>query len=441
MKRDREGMRPYDIIVKKRDGREHTDEEIHFLIHSYTNDEIPDYQMSAWLMAVFLNGLSEQETLHLTKAMLDSGKTLDLSSISGPKVDKHSTGGVGDKISLILAPAAAACGVFVPMTSGRGLGFSGGTLDKLESIPGYNVNLTEKQFVDILYRVGFAMSGQTKELAPADKKLYALRDVTGTVENISLITSSILSKKLAENADSIVFDVKFGSGAFMKTKQDAIKLANSLIDVTKKMGKEAYCVLSSMDQPLGKAVGNWLEVVESIECLRGRGQKDLVELTAALGGYMLLAGSIVSSSAEGEKRIRESIAGGAAFDRFLESVKAQGGDAEAVLHPEKIQPSRHTADVVSRNEGYVNRMQCDKIGSAAVLLGAGRFSKEDSIDPITGIMLRRKIGDFVNKNETLATLHYSRSKYLQEALQLVEDSYIIEDDLASSFQLIHEILH
>jgi len=434
-------MRPYDIIVKKRDGGEHRQEEIHFLINSYTKDEMPDYQMSAWLMAVFLNGLSEQETLHLTEAMLSSGTTLDLSSISGPKVDKHSTGGVGDKISLILAPAASACGVFVPMTSGRGLGFSGGTLDKLESIPGYTVNLSKEQFIDILNRVGFAMTGQTKDLAPADKKLYALRDVTGTVENISLITSSILSKKLAENADSIVFDVKFGSGAFMKTKQDAVKLASSLINVSKKMGKEAYCVLSSMDQPLGKAVGNWLEVVESIECLRGRGEEDLMELTAVLGGYMLIAGGIVASRTEGENRIRESIAGGEAFDRFLESVKAQGGDVEAVLHPERIEPARYTTDVTSRYDGYINRMQCDKIGSAAVLLGAGRFSKEDTIDPVTGIMLRKKIGDFVRKNETLAILHYNKSEYLQEALRLVEDSYFIEDDLTSSFQLIHEIIH
>jgi len=433
-------MRAYDIIVKKRDGEEHTEEEIVFLVHSYTKGEIPDYQISAWLMAVFLNGLNERETFYLTKAMLKSGKTLDLGSIGSPKVDKHSTGGVGDKISLILAPAAAACGVIVPMTSGRGLGFSGGTLDKLESIPGYNVNLTERQFIDTLEKVGFAMTGQTDDIAPADKKLYALRDVTGTVENIALITSSILSKKLAEGADSIVFDVKFGNGAFMKRKEDGLKLARSLNSTARELGKKAVCVLTSMDQPLGRAVGNRLEVVESLDVMRGVEHRDLVEVTAVLGGYMLLEGGLVRNHEEGALKIREKIENGEALARFVKSVETQGGDVEAVLHTEKLEMAHNRMDVISQRDGYVNRIDTKKIGTAAVFLGAGRFAKEDSIDPAAGIFIHRKIGDYVKKGEPLATLYYNQTVYLQQAVRHVEESYSVENRLTSTFQLIHEVI-
>jgi pyrimidine-nucleoside phosphorylase len=433
-------MRPCDIIVKKRDGKNHTEEEINYLIEGYTNGAVPDYQMSAWLMASFLNGLNEEETYYLTRAMLLSGKTIDLGFIDKPKVDKHSTGGVGDKISLILAPAVAACGVLVPMTSGRGLGFSGGTLDKLESIPGYDVDLSEAEFVEFLQKVGFAMTGQTDEIAPADKKLYALRDVTGTVENISLITSSILSKKLAEGADSIVFDVKFGSGAFMKSKEDATKLAHNLTATAKKMGKKAICVLTSMDQPLGRAVGNTLEVIESIECLTGAGQSDLMDVTSILGAYMLLAGEVVESVEEGEKKIREKIKNGEAFNRFIESVRIQGGNVEAVLHPEKFQSAQHSLDIISYQSGFVTTINTESIGTASMYLGAGRLSKEDFIDHSAGIIIYKKIGDFIKPKEKLATLYYNRTEYLNQTVRLVEEAYTVEKSKASNFRLIHEVI-
>jgi len=433
-------FRPYDIIVKKRNGSGHTPEEIQYLIHHYTKGDIPDYQISAWLMALFLNGLNEDETFYLTKAMLESGKIIDLSFIDKPKIDKHSTGGVGDKISLMLAPAVAACGVVVPMTSGRGLGFTGGTLDKLESIPGYNVNLTEEEFISILQKVGFAMTGQTESIAPADKKLYALRDVTGTIENISLITSSILSKKLAEGADSIIMDIKFGSGAFMKTKEKALQLAHTLSAITKKMGKKAVCVLTSMDEPLGRAVGNSLEVIESIECMRGSEYKDLIAVTSILGGYMLLTGGIVSTIQEGEIKIREKLKNGEAFDRFIKSIKAQGGDDELIMDTNKFESARYSIEILSQKSGFVNIMNTEYIGTAAVYLGAGRFSKEDSIDYSAGIIIHKKIGDFVKTKEKLVTLYYNNAKYLNQAIDLVEKAYTIEDDNNSQFQLIHEVI-
>jgi len=433
-------MRPYDIIVKKRDGKTHTYEEIKYLVDGYTKGEIPDYQVSSWLMASFLNGLNEDETYYLTKAMLLSGKTVDLSFIDKPKVDKHSTGGVGDKISLILAPAVAACGVIVPMTSGRGLGFSGGTLDKLCSIPGYNINLTEKEFLTICNKVGFAMTGQTKDIAPADKKLYELRDVTATVESIPLITSSILSKKFAEGTNSVVMDVKFGSGAFMKTKQRAISLSNSIVNTANKMDKKVICVLTSMDQPLGRAVGNSIEVIESVNCLKGKCYPDIIEVTKVLGGYMLLLAGIVKTVENGKDRIEEKINNGEAFDKFIESVKAQGGNVKSILNLDSVPKAKCTYDVISKKNGYIISINTEHIGTSALFLGAGRFKKEDNIDYTSGILVNKKIGEYVKKGESLATLFYNTDINLQKAVELIEKAYTVENYKPVHFQLIHDII-
>jgi len=379
--------RPYDIITAKRDGRAHSRDEIAYFITEYTKGGIPDYQVSAWLMACFLNGLNEEETYYLTDAMLHSGSIIDLSSIEKPKVDKHSTGGVGDKVSLILAPAVAANGVAVPMTSGRGLGFSGGTLDKLESIPGFNVNLSEDEFVRVLDEVGYAMIGQTETLAPADKKLYALRDVTGTVENTALITASILSKKIAEGADSVVMDVKSGSGAFMKSLEQSRKLARSLMKTADLLGKRVTCIISSMDQPLGRTVGHSLEVIESVECLRGGGPEDLVDLVTLLGGHMLMHARLVDDVETGREKIRNKLNSGEALERFLHSVRRQAGDVRAIEDTRKLPHARFSEEVSADRDGYVCAINTELIGTAATFIGAGRFKKEDSIDPATGMAI------------------------------------------------------
>jgi len=433
-------MRTYDLIVKKRDGGEHTSQEIEFFIKGVTSGEIPDYHISAWLMAAFLRGLSREETNHLTRAMLYSGKILNLSEIDKPKVDKHSTGGVGDKISLLLAPAVSACGVAVPMTSGRGLGFTGGTLDKLESIPGYRIDLGEDEFLRVLKKVGFAMTGQTTAIAPADKKLYAIRDVTGTVENIPLITSSILSKKLAEGADAFVFDVKFGSGAFMKTKELAKELSRMLFDTVTMMGRRAVCVLSSMEQPLGKAVGNSLEVREAIDCMKGEGEEDVLLLTETLGSYMLILAGKVQNLSEGKKLIHQVLHNGEAFEKFKQSVIEQGGDVRSIDEPQRLPNSKNREHIICPNSGYISAIDTEKVGTAAVYLGAGRFTKDDSIDYSAGIIVHRKIGDRVNKGEKLCTLYYNRKEHLKQAAGLVLEAYIISKNKPPPFKLIHEVI-
>jgi pyrimidine-nucleoside phosphorylase len=432
-------FRPYDIIIAKRDGRVHSRDEISFFISEYTKGRIPDYQVSAWLMACFLNGLDEQETFFLTDAMLHSGNIIDLSSLKGPKVDKHSTGGVGDKVSLVLAPAVAACGVAVPMTSGRGLGFSGGTLDKLEAIPGFNVNLTEKEFVRVLEEVGYAMIGQTDTLAPADRMLYSLRDVTGTVENTSLITASILSKKIAEGADSIVMDVKTGSGAFMKTLDGSRELAVSLKKTAELMEKKVSCVISNMDQPLGRAVGNSLEVVESVESLRGEGPEDLHELVIMLGGYMLLHAHLVNDLETGREKIEGTLKDGSALERFMHSVRRQGGDVHCVEDTTRLPAARFRKDVHTEKSGFVSSIHTELIGTASVLLGAGRFMKDDPIDPAAGMTVHRKIGDRVRSGDSLVTLHYNRVDGLQRAEELVVQAYEIGPREPSKFNLILEV--
>jgi pyrimidine-nucleoside phosphorylase len=424
----------------KRDGGKHSREEIEFFVRGITDGDIPDYQVSAWLMACFLNGLDEDETLYLTDAMLHSGTTFDLSSIDKPKVDKHSTGGVGDKVSLVLAPAVAACGVAVPMTSGRGLGFSGGTLDKLESIPGFNVNLTQEEFVDVLRDVGFSMIGQTENLAPADKKLYALRDVTGTVENRALITASILSKKIAEGADSIVMDVKSGSGAFMKTLDESRMLARSLATTASKLGKKLTCVISNMDQPLGNAVGNSLEVIESIECLKGDGPQDLVDLVALLGGYMLVHAGVARSAEKGGDLIRRKLKNGEALERFKHSVNRQGGDVESVDNMQRLPHAQSSIDITADRSGYVEAMNAELMGVAAIYIGAGRFKKEDTIDTSTGIIVHKKIGDRVENGVPLATLHFNSRVGVEKASELVRAAYTIGDHKPHQFQLVHEVI-
>ena len=418
-------MRVVDLIRRKRDAAELLPEEIRYLIDGYTRGDIPDYQMSAWLMAAYLRGLNGAETAALTEAMLYSGKVLDFSDVPGRKVDKHSTGGVGDKTSLIIAPIVAAAGVRVPMISGRGLGHTGGTLDKLESIPGFSVNLSLAEFRRALETVGCALIGQTAEIAPADKKMYALRDVTGTVESRSLICASIMSKKLAEGIDALVLDVKVGSGAFLKTEADATLLAELMVETGRRMGKQVVALLTDMDQPLGRMAGNAMEVQESIEVLAGAGPADLRELCLVLAAWMLFLGERVKSVEEGKGVAAELIASGRAREKFREIVRQQGGDARVVDDPTLLKPAAHALDIVAATDGYVGATQCEQLGVAVVVLGGGREKKEDSVDPAVGLVFHKRIGDRIVRGEPLCTLHYNSDARLEEARRLVETAYII----------------
>lgn len=416
-------MRVADLIRRKRDGGELSADEISSLIVAYTRGEIPDYQMSAWLMAVVCRGMSRAEIAALTDAMLHSGQVLDLSDLPGKKVDKHSTGGVGDKTSLVIAPIAAAGGLCVPMISGRGLGHTGGTLDKLQSIPGFNVDLSLGEFRRVLGACGCGLIGQTAEIAPADKKLYALRDVTGTVESPALICSSIMSKKLAEGIDALVLDVKVGSGAFMKSEEDAAHLADLMVETGARMGKRVVALITDMDQPLGRAVGNSLEVIESIEILEGRGPVDLRELCLELAGWMFELGGCVASLAEGKDLAAKQIVSGRAKEKFREIVRLQGGDARVADAPERLPKAARTFEAVSGGDGYVAAIECEQIGVACLALGGGRAKKEDSIDPAVGLIIHKKVGDPVRKGEALCTLHYNDAARLAEARRLAETAY------------------
>lgn len=419
-------MRVVDLIRRKRDGAELLPEEIRNLIDDYTRGDIPDYQMAAWLMAAFLRGLNGAETAALTEAMLHSGQVLDFSDVAGRKVDKHSTGGVGDKTSLIIAPiVAAAGGVRVPMISGRGLGHTGGTLDKLEAIPGFSVNLSLAEFRRALEVVGCALIGQTAEIAPADKKMYALRDVTGTVESRSLICASIMSKKLAEGIDALVLDVKVGSGAFLKTEADATLLAELMVETGRRMGKQVVALLTDMDQPLGRMAGNAMEVRESIDVLSGAGPADLRELCLVLAAWMLFLGQRVKSVEEGKSLAAEMVASGRAREKFREIVRQQGGDARVIDDPEVLASAKHAVDVVAASDGFVGATQCEQLGVAVVVLGGGREKKEDSVDPAVGLVFHKKIGDAVRRGEALCTLHYNSDARLEEARRLVETAYTI----------------
>jgi pyrimidine-nucleoside phosphorylase len=434
-------FRAIDVIRTKRDGGELSRHEIESLINSYTRGDIPDYQVSAWLMAVVLRGMTRSETAALTDAMLHSGEILDLSSLPAKKVDKHSTGGVGDKASLVLAPLAAAAGVVVPMISGRGLGHTGGTLDKLEAIPGFNVNLPVDEFRRVLETCGCAMIGQTAEIAPADRKLYALRDVTGTVESPYLICASIMSKKLAEGIDALVLDVKTGSGAFMKSEEDAAFLAELMVETAERMGKHVVALITDMDQPLGCMIGNALEVVEAVEVLRGEGPEDLRQLCFELAGWMLHLGGAADTVVDGKKQSERLIASGKALDKFRQMVELQGGDPRAVDNPKILPQAQHTMTINSPKDGYLTSLQCEQVGTACVILGGGRERKEDSVDPAVGIVLHKKVGDVITVGEPLATIHYNAENRVGRAKQLLEQSYTIaESPPLEKRPLIHRVI-
>jgi len=435
-----QAIRAIDVIRKKRDGVELSRREIEGFVSAYTKGKIPDYQVSAWLMAVVLRGMTRPETAALTDAMLRSGEVLDLSSLPAKKVDKHSTGGVGDKTSLVLAPLAAAAGVTVPMISGRGLGHTGGTLDKLEAIPGFNVNLPVAEFRRVLESCGCAMIGQTAEIAPADRKLYALRDVTGTVESPYLICASIMSKKLAEGIDALVLDVKTGSGAFMKSEDDAVFLAELMVETGERMGKQVVALITDMDQPLGKMIGNALEVVEVVEVLRGRGPEDLRELCLELSGWMLHLGGVAKTVSEGKQQSAKLISSGKALEKFRQMVELQGGDPQVIVDLKKLPQAQHAMQVTSAKSGYVASMQCEQIGTACVILGGGRERKEDSVDPAVGIVLHKKVGDRVETGELLATIYYNAEAKAQRARQLIEESCEIGVAPPAKRPLVHRII-
>ncbi|MDO8548872.1 MAG: thymidine phosphorylase [Ignavibacteria bacterium] len=403
-------MNVVDIIRKKRDGYVLEKDEIDFLISGYTKNEIPDYQFSAFLMAAYLKGMNPKETSYLTNSMLHSGKILNLNSIPGIKIDKHSTGGVGDKTSLIIAPIATAAGIKVPMISGRGLGHTGGTLDKLESIPGIRTDLSIKEYKNILKKCGAVLIGQTKDIAPADKMIYALRDVTATVESIPLITASIMSKKLAEGIDGLVLDVKTGSGAFMKNEKDAVQLTNSLISTAKAFNKKVIAFITDMNQPLGNYIGNWLEVYESILILKGEKKNDLYDLCIKLAGAMIFLGGKSKSIEEGESIANEQIKNGKAFKKFLEIVKAQGGDVSYIRNPEKYPKASYNKIIKSTVNGYLKTVNTFELGMAAIELGAGRMKKEDKIDPTAGIIFNYKIGDKIENGNVLAEIFSNDKK-------------------------------
>ena len=420
-------FRMYDLIEKKKNGEELTKEEIEFIVQGYTDGSIYDYQMSAFLMAVYFQGMTKQETFELTMAMEASGDTLDLSEIKGVKVDKHSTGGVGDKTTLVLAPMIAALDVPVAKMSGRGLGHTGGTIDKLEAFPGFLTSLPEETFIQNVNEHKIAVAGQTKNLAPADKKIYALRDATACVNSIPLIASSIMSKKLASGADGICLDVKVGSGAFMKNEADAQCLAKTMVDIGASANKKVVAVLTNMDEPLGNAVGNTLEVMEAIDSLKGNGPKDLMEVVFALGSQMLLKAGRASSEEEANKLLQSTIDSGSAYDKFKEFVKIQGGNPEDVDHMESLLSAKVVSDVVALKDGYVAKIEAEQIGHASMIMGGGRASKEDDIDLSVGIILRKKVGDFVKANEPIATVYANDSSLCEKAKEEILDSYQFSD--------------
>jgi len=420
-------VRAVDVIVKKRGGGALTRDEIAFFVEGATAGTVPDYQTSALLMAVLLRGMTPEETAALTDAMVRSGVRLDLSDVPGVKVDKHSTGGVGDKTSLVLAPVAAACGVPVPMMSGRGLGHTGGTLDKLEAIPGFRVNLSLDEMRRVLATVGCVMIGQTKEIAPADKRLYALRDVTGTVESIPLISASIMSKKIAEGINALVLDVKTGSGAFMKTEADSRRLAESLVAIGNASGVRTEAVITAMDTPLGLAVGNALEVVECIDVLKGGGPADLVELCVELTARMLLLGRAASDRADAERRVREAIRSGAALAKFRQMVEVQGGDPTVVDDYGRLPAVRDRHPIAADRGGYLARLDAELVGRASVVLGAGRDKVEDAVDPAVGILLQAKPGDRVRAGQPILELHYRDRSRLESAVALASRAITIGD--------------
>ncbi|OOE04808.1 pyrimidine-nucleoside phosphorylase [Anoxybacillus kestanbolensis] len=403
-------MRMVDLIEKKRDGHALTKEEIQFIIEGYTKGDIPDYQMSALAMAIFFRGMNEEETAELTMAMVHSGDTIDLSKIEGIKVDKHSTGGVGDTTTLVLGPLVASVGVPVAKMSGRGLGHTGGTIDKLESVPGFHVEITNDEFIDLVNKNKIAVVGQSGNLTPADKKLYALRDVTATVNSIPLIASSIMSKKIAAGADAIVLDVKTGAGAFMKDLNDAKALAKAMVDIGNRVGRKTMAIISDMSQPLGYAIGNALEVKEAIDTLKGEGPEDLQELCLVLGSHMVYLAEKASSLEEARHMLEKAMKDGSALQTFKTFLAAQGGDASVVDDPSKLPQAKYIIELEAKEDGYVSEIVADAVGTAAMWLGAGRATKESTIDLAVGLVLRKKVGDAVKKGESLVTIYSNREQ-------------------------------
>ncbi|MEJ8544957.1 pyrimidine-nucleoside phosphorylase [Brevibacillus borstelensis] len=433
-------MRMVDIIAKKRDGLGLSSEEIQFLVRGYTDGSIPDYQMAAWAMAVLLRGMTPRETGDLTLAMAGSGEQLDLSSLKGIKVDKHSTGGVGDKTTLVVAPLVAAAGIPVAKMSGRGLGHSGGTIDKLESFAGFQVERTREQFLQQVREIGVSVIGQSGNLTPADKKLYALRDVTATVEAVPLIASSIMSKKIAAGADAILLDVKVGKGAFMKTLEQAETLASAMVQIGTQVGRKTVAVISDMNQPLGFAVGNALEVKEAIDTLAGRGPKDLTELALAIGAHMLVLGELAADVEEGRKRLEGIMRRGEAVEKLAQMIEAQGGNKEDVYNPDRLPKASLTAEVTASQDGYITAIDAETVGHASVVLGAGRLTKEMPIDLAVGIALTKKRGDQVRKGDVLATVHANDEKLLQQAVEELAGAYAYDSKSLNSQPLIYKII-
>lgn len=432
-------MRMTDILEKKKQGKKLSREEISFFIEGYTKGEIPDYQASAFTMAVMFQGLDKEETAILTDCMMHSGDVCDLSAVAGVKVDKHSTGGVGDKTSLVLGPLVAACGAKVAKMSGRGLGHTGGTLDKMESIPGLSVAVEREDFIRQVNDIGIAIIGQTGDLVPADKKLYALRDVTATVDSIPLIASSIMSKKLASGADTILLDVKFGSGAFMKTREDAETLAKTMVEIGRSLGRDTRAVLTDMEQPLGLAVGNTLEVLEAVNTLKGRGPKDLEELCVSLGAIMLEQAGIESDRERAKAMLCQKIASGEAFEKLKAMVRAQGGDAGYLDDPSRFTNVAPSFAVYAEDEGFVHTITALTVGEAAMHLGAGRATKEDTIDPAAGIVLEKKIGDFVRRGDVLATV-YTNKEDTDGIVKTLRAAFVIKDTPPVASPLIYKVI-
>ncbi|MCA9765690.1 MAG: pyrimidine-nucleoside phosphorylase [Carnobacterium sp.] len=431
-------MRIVDLIAKKQHGKSLTTEEINFMIEGFTTGEIPDYQMSAMAMAIYFQGMNDHERSDLTMSMVNSGETIDLSAIHGVKVDKHSTGGVGDTTTIVLAPLVASLGVPIAKMSGRGLGHTGGTIDKLEAIPGFTVELTQEKFIELVNKNKVAVVGQSGNLTPADKKLYALRDVTGTVESIPLIASSIMSKKIAAGADAIVLDVKIGAGAFMKTEEDARQLAHAMVKIGNLVGRQTMAVISDMSQPLGNAIGNALEIKEAIDTLEGHGPEDLVDLCLTLGSQMVHLAGIGSNLAEARLLLEENLTNGKALEKFKEFVASQGGDASVIDHPERLPQAAYQTEVLASRDGVLSQINADEIGIAAMMLGAGRANKESVIDLAVGLMLRKKVGDTVKKGESLVTIHSNQLDVTAVENKIQENIMISEK--AEPIQLIHEVI-
>ncbi len=432
--------RMYDLIEKKKRKGVLDEEELRFIVNGFTDGSIPDYQMSAFLMAVYFNGLNEKETFTLTMLMRDSGDVMDLSAISGVKVDKHSTGGVGDKVTLVLAPMIAALGIPMTKMSGRGLGHTGGTIDKLEAFPGFQTSISEEEFIQNVNRYKIAVAGQTNNLAPADKKIYALRDATACVDEISLIASSIMSKKLASGADGICLDVKVGSGAFMKTRKDAQKLAETMVDIGKRANKQTVALLTNMDEPLGNCVGNILEVMEAVESLQGRGPKDLMEVVFALGTQMLMMAGAVQDAKEAEEKLKNTISDGSAYEKFCCFIEAQGGHRSDVEHIDALQKVSFVQKVKSTNEGYLSHINAERIGHASMVLGGGRAKKEDDIDLSVGVRLLKKVADPVKSGEEIAVIYGNDEEKVRLAEKEILESCEFSDSCPEKIPMVLEII-